>query len=317
MSGRLEVELGTLLYERNDLEASYHHLQEGISVAKPWGYLDALLPGYTGLARLRAAQGDWSGAFAALDELADLGQSSPETVIPAVESFRAKLWTAEGKVEAAGLWAEASGLSAAGDLSYAHEGEFIILTRMLIVQKRWDDAAKLIGRLLESTERGERWGRVIELLILRAVVLDAQDQPNEALNSFARALTLAEPQGYQRIFIDEGEPVARLLYRAAARGITSGYAGELLAAIHDAESTPVAGFKVREPKTAIVEALSERELEVLFCLAEGLSNREIAQRLTISLTTVKTHNRNIYRKLDVNSRMQAVAKGKALGIVGS
>jgi LuxR family maltose regulon positive regulatory protein len=237
--------------------------------------------------------------------------------MPVVESLRARLWTAQGNVEAASLWVEASGLRADDALSYAREGEFIILARVLISQKRWNAAADLISQLLEATERGERWGRVIELLILRALLLEAQDKPGEALDAFARALTLAEPEGYQRLFVDEGQPAARLLYRAAAAGILPGYAGQLLAALHDSESTLVAGSKVREPKSAIVEPLSKRELEVLFCLAEGLSNREVAQRLTISLTTVKTHTRNIYRKLDVNSRMQAVVMGKALGIVGS
>jgi LuxR family maltose regulon positive regulatory protein len=183
-----------------------------------------------------------------------------------------------------------------------------------MAQKRWDDAVRLTGRLLELTESGERWGRVIELLILSALVLDAQDQPDEALEPLTRALTLAEPQDYVRIFVDEGESMARLLYRAAARGITPDYTGELLAAFQDLDSTPVAGSKAREPKSGIIESLSAREVEVLDCLTEGLSNREIAQRLTISLTTVKTHTRNIYRKLDVHSRTQAVARAKELGI---
>jgi LuxR family maltose regulon positive regulatory protein len=317
MSGLIHAELGNLLYERNDLEAALHHLQEGIDLAKPWGFLEAFVPGYMGLARLKAAQGEWSETFAVLDELTELGQSNPGAVMPAVESFRARLWAAQGNVEAAGLWAETSGLHVDGELSYLREEESIVLARVLMAQKRWSAAGRLIGRLLKVTESGERWGRVIELLILRALVHDAQDQSDEALESLARALTLAEPQVYVRIFLDEGEPMAQLLYRAATHGITPGYTGELLAAFQNLESAPVAKSEVRAPKSGIIEPLSVRELEVLDCLAEGLSNREIAQRLTISLTTVKTHTRNIYRKLDVNSRTQAVAKGKALGIVGS
>jgi LuxR family maltose regulon positive regulatory protein len=314
MTGRLQTELGVLLYERNELETALHHLQEGISVAKPWGYVDALLQGYTGLAQLRVAQGDWSGAFAALDELAMLGRSKPEIVMPTVESFRARLWTAQENVEAAGLWAETSGLHVDSELSYMREEETIILARVLMAQKIWDAADRLIDRLLKVTESGDRWGRVIELLILRALVFDAQDKSNVALEHLARALKLGEPQGYVRIFVDEGETMARLLYLAAARGISPGYTGELLTAFQDMEPSPIAESEVREPKSGFIEPLSVRELEVLDCLADGLSNREIAQRLTISLTTVKTHTRNIYRKLDVNSRTQAVAKGKAFGI---
>jgi LuxR family maltose regulon positive regulatory protein len=314
MSGRLQAELGASFYECNDLEAADHHLQEAISVARPWGYLDALLPGYTGLAQLRAVQGDWNGAFAALDELAELGRSNPEAVMPVVESFRARLWAAQGNVEAAGLWAETSGLHVDGELSYLREEEGIILARVLIAQDTWDEAERLIDRLLEVTESGDRWGRVVELLILRALVFDAQYKPNEALEPLTRALKLAKPQGYVRLFVDEGETMAQLLYLAAARGISPDYTGELLAAFQDLGSEPIADPVVREPKSGIIEPLSVRELEVLDCLAGGLSNREIAQRLTISLTTVKTHTRNIYRKLDVHSRTQAVAKGKALGI---
>ncbi len=317
ISSLCQAELGIVLYEQNDLEAAQYHLQEAIAVARPWGHWEGFLPGYTGLAQLRAAQGEWDEAFAALDELAELGQSNPEAVIPTVESFKARLWAAQGNVEAAGLWAETSGIHVDGELSYPREEESIVLARVLMAQKRWDAAARLIGRLLEVTESGERWGRVIELLILQALVLGAQDRPDAALEPLARALTLAEPQGYVRIFVDEGEPMAQLLYRAAAHGITPGYTGELLAAFQNLESAPVVESEVREPKSGIIEPLSARELEVLDCLTEGLSNREIAQRLTISLTTVKTHTRNIYRKLDVHSRSQAVAKGKALGIVES
>jgi LuxR family maltose regulon positive regulatory protein len=315
MFGLIHAELGNLLFERNDLEAALHHLQEGVDLAKPWGFLEAFVPGYMGLARLKAAQGEWSEAFAVLDELMELGQRNPEAVMPAVEAFRAKLWAAQGNVESAGMWAETSGLHVDGELSYLREGESIILVRVLMAQKRWDAAVGLIGRLLEVTENGGRWGRVIELLILQALALDAQGQSDEALRPLSQALTLGKPQGYVRIFVDEGEPMAHLLYRAAAHGITPGYTGALLAALQNLRLAPVGESEVREPISGIIDPLSVRELEVLDCLAEGLSNREIAQQLTISLTTVKTHTRNIYRKLDVNSRTQAVARGKALGII--
>ncbi len=314
LSGRLQVELGALLYEHNDLEPSLQHLQDGISVAKTWGYMDALLPGYTGLARLRATKGDWSGAFTALDELVRLGRRTPETVMPTVESFRARLWVAQGNVEAAGHWVATARPHLDGDLNYLQEEESIILARVLIAQQRWIEAELLITRLLELAKGGERWGRVIELLILRALTLDVQHRQGEALEPLAEALRLSEPQGYVRIFVDEGEPMAQLLYRAVANGIRPGYSGKLLNVLHDSESSAATESEVREPKSRIIEPLTAREIEVLDCLTEGLSNREIAQQLTISLTTVKTHTRNIYRKLDVNSRTQAVARGKALGI---
>ncbi|MBN1284585.1 MAG: hypothetical protein JXB47_04230 [Anaerolineae bacterium] len=122
----------------------------------------------------------------------------------------------------------------------------------------------------------------------------------------ACALRQAEPEQYIRTFVDVGQPMARLLYEAAAQGIMREYAGRLLAA-----------FPAAEPLHAqtLVEPLSEREIEVLRLVAGGLSNREIARRLVLSLNTVKSHNQNIYGKLGVGSRTQAIAKAKALGIL--
>jgi len=314
MSGRLHTELGAILYEQNDLEAAYQRLQEGISLAKPWGFMDALLPGYLGLARLRAAEADWVGALAALDELEELGRSHPGAVLPAVESHRARLWVAQGDIAAAGLWVEKSGLHIDAEFHYRQEDEYIILARVRMAQKRWDGATLLIDRLSEIMDSGERRGRLVELFVLKALALDAQDKPDEALEPLARALELAEPQRYVRIFVDEGESMARLLYQAVAHGIRPGYSKELLSAFQFSESAPFHESQHPDPRSGLIEPLSQRELEVLECLNSGLSNREIAQRLTIALTTVKTHTRNIYRKLDVSSRTQAVAKANALGI---
>jgi LuxR family maltose regulon positive regulatory protein len=314
MSGLLQVELGNLHYEQNDLEPALHYLQDGINVAKPWSYWDALVPGYRGLARLRAGQREWSRAMTALDELEALGQKKPEVVLPAVASYRAQLWTIQGKMDEAGRWLQSSGFRVDGQLSYLHEREYITLARVLLAQKHYDEATRLIKRLLEVTEHGGRWGRVIELLLLQALSLEARGAQGEALKPLARALALAEPRGYLRVFVDEGQPMASLLYRAAAQKIMPDYTGKLLAIFREPEAVPATESEIQGEKITFVEPLSQRELEVFDCLTEGLSNREIAQRLTISLTTVKTHTRNIYRKLDVNSRAQAVAKGRAFGI---
>jgi LuxR family maltose regulon positive regulatory protein len=310
LSGLLQAELGNLLFEQNDLEAALHHLREGIAVAKPWSYWDTLVLGYTGLARVKAAQGDIGGAFAALDELAALGQNNPQTVMPAVESFRAKLWAVQGEVDRARRWAERTGLDADSEIDVFREGELVILAHVLMAQKEWDKATSLISRLLDATEAGKRWRCVIELLALQALILDAQGKQDEALEVLARALTLAEPEGYVRTFVDESEPMAALLRRAASRGIAPGYTPKLLAAF---EPDTISG---KPPAaTTLIEPLSERELEVLRLLKTELSGPEIARELTIALPTLRFHTRNIYGKLGVHNRIQAVTRAETLGLL--
>ena len=156
---------------------------------------------------------------------------------------------------------------------------------------------------------------MIDTLIVQALAFEALGREAEALRALERALALAEPERYTRIFLDEGLPMQRLLYQAVEHGIQSEYAGRLLVAF---EVAPAG--KVPEPPSTVrpvpvVEPLTPREIEILSLLAEGLSNREIAQRLFISLSTVKRHNATIFGKLAVNSRTQAIARGRDLGLL--
>jgi LuxR family maltose regulon positive regulatory protein len=322
MSGLMQVELGNLLYERNEIDAALYHLQEGIAAAKLWDNWETYLPGYVSLARLKTGLGDWSGAFAALEELEELVQKSSHPFTPFVEALRARLWVARGEVDQVTRWVQTAGLTTDDKIDFMQAGLYFILARALALQGEYHPAAGLIARLLEDAETGARWGQVVELLVIQTMLLTAQDRREEALEVLSRALTLAKPGGYVRVFIDEGEPMARLLYSAAQDGITPAYTGTLLAAMEQPSKdlTPAPIEVVAAPtdielSTTIIEPLSEREIEVLTCIANGLTNREIALQLTIALTTVKSHTRNIYRKLDVSSRTQAVARGKSLGIL--
>jgi LuxR family maltose regulon positive regulatory protein len=316
ISSLCQAELGNLLYEQNDLDAALQYLQEAIAMAKPWGYWEGLLPGYTGLARIRAVQGDWRGALSALDELAVLGQNFPH-IKHALESFRAKLWALRGDLENAGRWAATAKLDLGSEMDFSRESEAIILVRVLIAQGAFDEAAGLAARLMETAEIGERWGHVIELLVLQALVFDAMSQPTEAFAALSRALTLAEPEGYVRIFVDAGMPMARLLYQAAERGIVPGYAGRLLSSLPQSDRAKRDQIEVptSHPQLPMVEPLSEREIEVLQLIAEGYTNKEIGQMLYLALGTIKVHAHNIYGKLGVSGRTQAVAKARELGIL--
>ena len=202
----------------------------------------------------------------------------------------------------------------------------MVLVRVRMAEKDWPAAERLIDRLLEAAETGERWGHVIELLVLRALVLDAQDREDGALETLVRALALAEPEGYLRTFLDEGAPMARLLSRVVATQrtgrqadsrtvasmprVTLGYAAELLAVL-----APAAAPEKLPSATPLAEPLSERELEVLRLLTTPLSGPEIARQLTIALPTLRFHTRNIYGKLGVHNRMEAVAQAENLGLL--
>jgi LuxR family maltose regulon positive regulatory protein len=175
---------------------------------------------------------------------------------------------------------------------------------------------------MQSAEVEKRNGSLIAILALQALVMQAQGNMAHALTYLERALILAEPEGYARLFVDEGPPMAALLHEAHTRAIMPTYVAKLLAAF-PGFGLPILDFgltapKIQNPKSKIqnlIEPLSNRELEILALIARGLTNAEIAQQVFISAQTVKVHTRNIYGKLEVNSRTQAVAKARALGLL--
>jgi LuxR family maltose regulon positive regulatory protein len=216
--------------------------------------------------------------------------------------------------EAAG-WAREHGLAAADELSYVREFEHATLARLLLAQGTQDrserttrEATELLERLLAAAEEGHRNGSVIEILVLLALARRARDDVAGALASLERAVGLAEPEGYVRVFVDEGPPLAALLKLASKQPNASGYVRRLLAATVTAEGHA----PVDQP---LIEPLSEREIEVLRLLESDLDGPEIARALTVSLATVRTHTRNIYAKLGVNSRSAAVRRAADLGLL--
>ena len=158
-------------------------------------------------------------------------------------------------------------------------------------------------------------GSVVEILVVQALAHDIQGNMNHALHALERALHIAEPEGYVRIFVDEGPPMVRMLYKTLSQGIAPDYVQQLLAAFPKEGQESTIAYKSQDPDTEWIEPLSEREIEVLGLIAEGLTNQEISGRLYVSLNTVKTHTRNIYSKIGVNNRTQAVAKARNLGIL--
>jgi LuxR family maltose regulon positive regulatory protein len=269
-----------------------------------------------------------AAAQSAVQKMERIARASdmPPWITDQMAAWQARLWLAQDELEAASQWARDRGLLSAGEPKPPHElGYFpliecVVLARILLAQERLDESSKLLQRLLEAAEAGERTSRVIEILVLQALAFQGGGDTARAMAVLERALTLAEPEGFVRSFVDEGPAMVRLLHEAVSRGMAPGYIARLLAALGDATKDERRRQLLRPSSflaSSLVEPLSEREIEVLQLIAEGLSNREIASRLFISLNTVKAHTRNIYGKLGVRSRTQAVAEARALGILSS
>jgi LuxR family maltose regulon positive regulatory protein len=313
--GMVYVGLGDVLYEWNELERAQSHLQQGIDLAQPWSNWETLVPGYLGLAKVQAAQGDWAGAAQTLAGLADrLPPLQSPWGMPLIRAHQAQLDMRQCDLDAAVAWVRQTDLTVDGDLAYTSEPEAIILARVLAGLGRLDDAVRLGKRLLAAAEDGERTGRVIEVLIGQSLALQAQGKPEAALAALERALTLAEPEGYVRVFVDEGVAMGTLLQQAAVHGMAPDYVRRLLPAFGAATAD-------RRPPTAadanlsLVEPLSQRELEILRLVVEGLSNREIAERLVLAVGTVKAHVHSIYGKLGVQGRVQAIVRARELNLL--
>ena len=333
--------LGDLLREWNDLDAAEDLLAQGRELVRRMllAQVDGIAAGYIALARLQQARGESSAAGATLNELEQLAheRSFPAHLLARGAAARAQLVLAHGNLSAAVRWADMSDLYPDDDLSYPREPEYLTLTRVRIAQGRRDpagpylrDALRLLDRLLEAAEAGGRMASVIEILIIRAMALQAQGDANTALAALEGALTLAAPEGYQRVFVDEGAPIATLLAQGLAVrdwGVGDGkhhhdvreHVQQLQAVFHVEGIDPQADLHLAtsHPRSLTPggEPLTERELEVLRLLASGCSNQAIAHELVVAVGTVKRHVNSILGKLQAQSRLEAVARARDLQIV--
>jgi LuxR family maltose regulon positive regulatory protein len=268
------------------------------------------------MARVREAEGDLDGAATLLAEAERVyaGDFSPD--VRPIAAMRARVLIAQERWDDALGWARDRGLSIDDDLSYLREFEHVTLARAMLARSRndraepsLDGALGLLGRLLHAAEAGGRTGSVIEILVLQALGLQVRGDVPAALAPLGQALTLAEPEGYARVFLDEGQPMAALLEAEAQRGIVTDYVQRLLAA---GRGTEPAWSSAAE---RLIEPLSSREVDVLRLLATDLGGPDIARQLVVSLNTVRTHTKNIYAKLGVNNRRAAVRRAEELHLL--
>ncbi|MFB9327064.1 LuxR C-terminal-related transcriptional regulator [Paenibacillus aurantiacus] len=268
------------------------------------------------MARMREAQGDLDGALNLLGEAERVYKGGLFPNVRPLAALKTRVRLAQGNLDEALDWVRERRLSACDDLSYLREFEHITLARVLLARHERDredggisEALGLAERLLSAAEEGGRTGSVIEILIVQALARHRRGDASASLAPLRKALTLAEPEGYVRMFADEGRPMAELLETAAKQGIAPSYVRRLLAVFGKAEGhTPVA-------KPMITEQLSEREREVLRLLETDMSGPDIARRLHVSLNTLRTHTKNIYDKLGVNNRRSAVRLAQELDLI--
>ncbi len=319
----LYVGMSKLRYEYDDLAGALRYLLKSKELGAHNGLAENRYRWHVAMARIKEAQGDFGGALGLLDEAERLYLPSPVPYVRPIAALKTRVWVRQGRSAVALNWAREQGLFMDDDLSYLREFEHITLARVLIAQcetDRMDDfideALKLLERILKVAEEGGRIGSVIEILVLQALAYEARGDATLALEPLARALALAEPEGYVRMFADEGRPMATLLEKMARKGNghVRAYLRKLLAAFDSpdgARETPgqAAGAE------GLLDPLSERELEVLRLIAQGLSNREIGKRLFRALSTIKGHNQTIFEKLQVQSRTAAVARAREMELL--
>ncbi|MFQ5857178.1 MAG: LuxR C-terminal-related transcriptional regulator [Anaerolineae bacterium] len=331
LTGLVYSTMSTVLREWNDLEAALRHAREGLALCEHWGQADILARGYIEVAGTLQAMGDGDGALDAIQEARQVASGVSSWAVDILAADEARLRLAQGDVAAAIRWAQESGLSVDDEVSFHNETMYRTLARVLIAQGREqskalfiDEALGLLARLLEVAEGAGAIGYVIEILVLQALALQARGDVEQALAVLERAISLAEPEGYVRTFIDEGKPMGKLLRQAVVRGIAVDYVGKLLSVFRlegsrlkvKGSSAPLPNFQPStfQPAT-LVEPLSERELEVLRLLTTRLSTTEIADQLYISVHTVRSHVKSIYGKLGVHSRDEAVTRAKELNLI--
>ncbi len=311
--------LSELSLEQNSLDEAKTYLQQSKELGEEAPLPRWLYRWYVAQARLLEAEGKLDDALEALHGADRHYVRGPVPDIRSTAALKARIWVAMGKVNEAQRWATEQGLAVDGELSYLQEFDHLTLARIRLAQFRRDGAAHvlrevvaLLERLHQLAESDGRMGSVLEILVLQALAYAANGDIPAAVAPLKQALTLAEPEGYVRLFVGEGAVMAALLSKMTPEDEKlSAYVAKLLAAFDSRKERQLPVLSAQP----LVEPLSERELEVLQLVAEGLSNREIAERLFLALPTVKGHNRNIYSKLNVSRRTEAVARAQELGIL--
>ena len=323
--GMAHVGMAKVLYERDELRLAREHATIGIEHCRRLSYAPPLVDGLLTLARIRHAEGDPLAAAAAIDEAQDVMPQAVE-LRDRMHAIGIRLGLADGHIAEAARWVRAHGLTSDGEPAYPREQEYLVLVRVLLAEHHHEQALEMLGRWDALAHAHGRLGSVITMRVLTALVHAANGDEPAASAALAEALTLAAPEGYIRVFVDEGAPLAALLRvlllgrrleQAAGADAVPREFLRRLASSFDRHGMPVLPTARRGAVAVpgIIEPLSAREREVLALLATGQPNRTIADELVITVDTVKRHVSHVFEKLGVENRTQAVARARQLRLL--
>ncbi len=316
--GSLYSTLGTALCERNEFDQGVRLIHKGIELCQQGRDPVNLAACRMGLWRASMLRADIAGVLGVMQDLNEQASAFrlPYWITNSISALNAIIWLGSGDLQAAVKWAQERGLSIDGELGNLHELENFVLARILIAQNRLDDADCLLQRMIEDAKNGDRVIMMTDMHLQRVLIFKHKDDTASALKELKLAVSIAQSGGITSIFVSKGMPMAELLEEfievtKRAHGDTKAdfslsFAKKLLSLIRSASPPKIKG---------LVEPLSERELEILLLIAAGLRNKEIAEKLFISLNTVKTHLKNINSKLGATNRTEAVARSKELGLL--
>ncbi|MBK7451305.1 MAG: tetratricopeptide repeat protein [Anaerolineales bacterium] len=310
--------LALLHHEMGNDESAAQYFQQSIELGKQSTLVDFPYRKSLAQARLKEAEGDLDAAVEFLDEAKRLFISTPIPNTRPVDALKARIYLKQGQLSKAQDWVYECGITVNDELSYLREYEHIMLARVLIAayqstasEDKMKDALGLLSRLLQTAEDTKRMGSMLEILTAQALAFHAHGEQSQSLASLKHALTLADPEGYFRFFMNENKSIVGLLkalIHSREDNKLNNYIRKLLNAFGETKPEPANAQPLIDP-------LSERELEVLRLVADGLSNDEISQKLFLALSTVKGHNLRIFNKLQAKSRTEAVARARELGLL--
>ncbi len=318
VTGYAYARLSQVLYEWNDIETAIGMAREAVRLSTLGGLKEYMADSYVFLAMALQAKGDDSGALRAIRNAMQVAGSISPWYIEIVEPYEAHIRFVQGEMSAASQLVDEKDFIRKGDYGIEYFLNNLIRARILVTQVMRHSALLLDGQKLvnEIKNRAEEGGAnhfLIQALVLESLLYQTEGKIDAATQVLERAFSLAEPEGYVRCFIDLGKPVGELLKQAAMRGIHASYVKKLLEAL---EAVPwVEAALPTEPMASLAETFSERELQVLRMLQSELSAPEIADELVVAVSTVRSHIKSIYSKLDVHSRLEAIERSKELKIL--